>query len=441
MPSTRVCGCFLLLTSQSQLTTQHRMHPDISQLIRPIYPDLLDAPSVVTAPATLGVSRRIAFWDHEEPESKDSNLNSYCNQGEAARVVALARFLCQQGYGKHAITILSPYVGQLLLLRRLLAAEFSGINALAIGFLFSCSPTSQCLSASSTKSCCKMSMMLTSTMAPHVSFAVDTGRPRLCRPTCVLPPSTIFKARKATSSLCHSFATIATTKWASSKLATASTLCSHAQSTPCTFLATQKCSRPATTHFGQAWSPVCACRIAFRVTCRCSAKSTPTNRSMWSLRKTSAISRPTEVAFDSADSCSHVGIRVVETVTPTIRSMRPSSARSLAAAWWRGAIIRANAFAGSRASLATLAWCTPSSVDMTVRWIAQSARAQSALRRSRSRTPTAVTPLWLPVIRKVTSYAAVHAEARSRVDTSARKNATSAALQASTVIAHRSAGR
>ncbi len=41
--------------------------------------------------------------------------------------MALVRFLCLQGYQKNAITVLSPYVGQLFVLRKLMQREFSGL--------------------------------------------------------------------------------------------------------------------------------------------------------------------------------------------------------------------------------------------------------------------------------------------------------------------------
>jgi hypothetical protein len=110
-----------------RLTIQHRMRPEIADLIRPqVYETLLDHAKVSLYPPVLGASTNLFFWNcADTKESKDAGLNSYVNTDEAERVVALVRFLCLQSYSKNAITVLSPYVGQLLLLRRMLAKEHS----------------------------------------------------------------------------------------------------------------------------------------------------------------------------------------------------------------------------------------------------------------------------------------------------------------------------
>lgn len=121
----------LLLKQKSvnvvQLTIQHRMRPEIANLIRPeVYSVLLDNEKVTRYPPVLGVARNLFFWNCiAGVEEKDSALNSYANEEEAHRVVTLVSFLCKQGYGKNAITVLSPYVGQLLKLRRMLSKEHS----------------------------------------------------------------------------------------------------------------------------------------------------------------------------------------------------------------------------------------------------------------------------------------------------------------------------
>ena len=104
-----------------QLTTQRRMDPCISKLITPsIYPVLRDHECVKNYPEIKGMSKRLYFWNHSYPEAKDANLSSYCNLEEAQMVLALVKYLCLQGYEKNQITVLSPYIGQLMLLRKLL---------------------------------------------------------------------------------------------------------------------------------------------------------------------------------------------------------------------------------------------------------------------------------------------------------------------------------
>ncbi|GJP50063.1 hypothetical protein CLOM_g9207 [Closterium sp. NIES-68] len=107
------------------LATQRRMRPEIADLIRStIYPDLRDHPFVEGYPDVRGMASNLHFWDHESPESGGDDLSegkSKSNAGEAAMVVGLATYLLQQGYAGGEITILTPYVGQLLKLRQALS--------------------------------------------------------------------------------------------------------------------------------------------------------------------------------------------------------------------------------------------------------------------------------------------------------------------------------
>ncbi|CAI5506821.1 unnamed protein product, partial [Closterium sp. Naga37s-1] len=107
------------------LATQRRMRPEIADLIRcTIYPDLQDHPLVRGYPDVRGMAVNLHFWDHDCPESGLDDFNegkSKSNDGEAAMVVGLATYLLQQGYTGGEITILTPYVGQLLKLRQALS--------------------------------------------------------------------------------------------------------------------------------------------------------------------------------------------------------------------------------------------------------------------------------------------------------------------------------
>ncbi|CAI7840806.1 unnamed protein product, partial [Closterium sp. NIES-54] len=107
------------------LATQRRMRPEIADLIRyTIYPDLRDHPFVQGYPNVRGMAANLHFWDHNFPETGGDDLRegkSKSNTGEAAMVVALATYLLQQGYTGGEVTILTPYVGQLLKLRQALS--------------------------------------------------------------------------------------------------------------------------------------------------------------------------------------------------------------------------------------------------------------------------------------------------------------------------------
>ncbi|CAI5462650.1 unnamed protein product [Closterium sp. Yama58-4] len=107
------------------LATQRRMRPEIADLIRcTIYPALQDHPLVHGYPDVRGMAVNLHFWDHDCPESGLDDFNegkSKSNDGEAAMLVGLATYLLQQGYTGGEITILTPYVGQLLKLRQALS--------------------------------------------------------------------------------------------------------------------------------------------------------------------------------------------------------------------------------------------------------------------------------------------------------------------------------
>ena len=76
-----------------------------------------DHASVTNYPRVQGMVHDVFFWSHDHPEGgKDENASKQ-NGIEAAMAARLAFYLVQQGYDGGDITILTPYVGQLLLLR------------------------------------------------------------------------------------------------------------------------------------------------------------------------------------------------------------------------------------------------------------------------------------------------------------------------------------
>lgn len=56
------------------LATQHRMRPEISALIKPIYPFLMDHKSVKHRSNIGGVTKNIYFIHHKVPEEKVSYI-------------------------------------------------------------------------------------------------------------------------------------------------------------------------------------------------------------------------------------------------------------------------------------------------------------------------------------------------------------------------------
>ncbi|KAJ4325231.1 hypothetical protein N0V84_003613, partial [Fusarium piperis] len=115
------------------LQEQHRSHPDISFYPRMLaYPELKDMPSTHERAPIRGLKRRVTFVHHQHPEdsmvdvgerrdptAKASKRNPY----EAGMVLKMVKFLGQQGYKTENMVVLTPYLGQLFLLRDILRHE------------------------------------------------------------------------------------------------------------------------------------------------------------------------------------------------------------------------------------------------------------------------------------------------------------------------------
>jgi len=116
--------------SMATLHVQHRMRPNISCLIREtMYPELIDHKSTLQRPDVSGVSKNIVWINHVEPEAADQDAtalgsNSKLNFHEAKMVVGITvHLLRQKGYTSNKLTILTPYLGQLQLIKRELAKQ------------------------------------------------------------------------------------------------------------------------------------------------------------------------------------------------------------------------------------------------------------------------------------------------------------------------------
>jgi hypothetical protein len=117
------------------LTAQHRMRPEISALVRHLtYPDLIDAPKTQGRPNIRGLDHNVVFFSHSKPEDVNPKLgnqnpdgmtykSSKQNTFEAQLVLKCVRYLAQQGYGTENMVVLTPYLGQLYLLRDLLSTD------------------------------------------------------------------------------------------------------------------------------------------------------------------------------------------------------------------------------------------------------------------------------------------------------------------------------
>ena len=115
------------------LTQQHRMRPTISALVRSLtYPYLTDAPRTQSRPDLRGFQNNLMFISHSnaEDDAKDAAkwkeegpLSSKQNRFEVDMVLKCVRYLAQQGYGTDDVVVLTPYLGQLKLLKQVLSTE------------------------------------------------------------------------------------------------------------------------------------------------------------------------------------------------------------------------------------------------------------------------------------------------------------------------------
>ncbi|KAI0030555.1 P-loop containing nucleoside triphosphate hydrolase protein [Vararia minispora EC-137] len=112
------------------LQKQHRMRPEISEMIRHLtYPDLVDAETTNNRPGLLGVQDNVVFITHSHPEDELKNVadlrdggakSSKQNEFEVKMVLKIVRYLAQQGYSSGDVVILTPYLGQLFKLKNAL---------------------------------------------------------------------------------------------------------------------------------------------------------------------------------------------------------------------------------------------------------------------------------------------------------------------------------
>ncbi|OWZ08056.1 hypothetical protein PHMEG_00019462, partial [Phytophthora megakarya] len=111
------------------LTEQHRMRPQISQLLRMLfYPEVRDAREVLNTPPLLGLEKNVFFVNHCHAEGDASGTHAltryHSNDYEVEYIVGTLKYLVQQGYQPSDIAIITPYVGQLMKLRLALRGQF-----------------------------------------------------------------------------------------------------------------------------------------------------------------------------------------------------------------------------------------------------------------------------------------------------------------------------
>ena len=108
----------------TQLKYQHRMRPEIANLIRPfIYKELSDHQSVFNYGNIRGMCNNVFFLDHNHYEDRCDERVSKSNAFEAQMIVRLAKHLLYQGHKTTQITILTFYSSQLIEIRKLLKED------------------------------------------------------------------------------------------------------------------------------------------------------------------------------------------------------------------------------------------------------------------------------------------------------------------------------
>ncbi|XP_071505626.1 NFX1-type zinc finger-containing protein 1-like [Diadema antillarum] len=118
-----------------RLNLQHRMRPEISRLMKldKLYPNLEDHESVEHLEDIEGVTKNIFFIHHEEAEDSNDETRSHANIHEAKFMMALCRYLLQQGYLPEQITILTTYTGQLFNFKRETSrSDFKGVRVATV---------------------------------------------------------------------------------------------------------------------------------------------------------------------------------------------------------------------------------------------------------------------------------------------------------------------
>ncbi|KAI9188976.1 hypothetical protein H9P43_000398 [Blastocladiella emersonii ATCC 22665] len=110
------------------LQYQRRMKPEISQFIRlgGIYPHLKDGDNTLGRPPVRGMVKDVFFLSHEYHQrsvKEEFASQSHSNEFEADMIVALVEYFLKQGYDHNQLVVLTPYIGQLLLIREKMAGR------------------------------------------------------------------------------------------------------------------------------------------------------------------------------------------------------------------------------------------------------------------------------------------------------------------------------
>ncbi|XP_065336300.1 NFX1-type zinc finger-containing protein 1-like [Cloeon dipterum] len=106
------------------LEVQHRMPPQISQLLCPIfYRNLQNGAEVFEKPLPKGLRKIVSFVHHGELETQENGGMSWINLHEARFLVGVCQHLLfQRDYSEKDITILTMYKGQMYEIKKIIRA-------------------------------------------------------------------------------------------------------------------------------------------------------------------------------------------------------------------------------------------------------------------------------------------------------------------------------
>eukprot|EP00347_Sterkiella_histriomuscorum_P016766 403351933 len=113
----------------TMLSSQRRMRPEISGMIKFLYPDLTDGANVHLYPDIRGTKQNVFFMNHQRLEDKDEGMMSKLNKYEAQMIIKFTFYLIQQGYQSKNISILSLYMAQSNYIKKQIIQQY-GANRL-----------------------------------------------------------------------------------------------------------------------------------------------------------------------------------------------------------------------------------------------------------------------------------------------------------------------
>lgn len=112
-----------------RLEKQHRMRPEVAQLLHSLYEKLDDNENVLEYEDVMGLEKNVYFVSHQKKDQAIEDKDSYANEFEAFYIERLTHYLLKQGYSTRQITVLTPYLGQKIMIRnQMQKAEYEGIR-------------------------------------------------------------------------------------------------------------------------------------------------------------------------------------------------------------------------------------------------------------------------------------------------------------------------